>query len=259
MQLRRSQILGSDAYDPMHNGPQRILNVPSAVLWLIGAIVAAHFALLFAPPAVMQSVLLSLAVIPARYADLFGVTAVSPFGVDFPTGFWAEAAPLFGHAFLHAGLGHLFFNALWLLVFGAPTARRLGAENSVIGLSLFLALFFFGAAAGAFTYVALNPAEGSLLVGASGGVSALMGAAARFALRPVAPWETGRPPLAPLNDRGVVGFTMVWIVINAVMGLAAVAPFASGLSVAWEAHLGGYFFGLLAISPLDRAARAALR
>ncbi|MEI9902072.1 MAG: hypothetical protein WDN31_20430 [Hyphomicrobium sp.] len=92
------------------------------------------------------------------------------------------------------------------------------------------------------------------MVGASGAISGLMGATMRFlftaidkggltALRD----EPRQVPLmrlaVALRDRRVVLVTLVFLAANvlAVLGIGSVG--FSG--IAWEAHIGGYFAGLL--------------
>jgi len=42
---------------------------------------------------------------------------------------------------------------------------------------------------------------------------------------------------------------VAWILINAVLGLTGLTPGTAGAPVAWEAHIIGFFAGLLLISP----------
>ena len=55
--------------------------------------------------------------------------------------------------------------------------------------------------------------------------------------------------MAPLATRTVVASTAAWIVINGAMGALHYAPGMGEVSVAWEAHIIGYFAGLLLIGP----------
>jgi membrane associated rhomboid family serine protease len=69
--------------------------------------------------------------------------------------------------------------------------------------------------------------------------------------------EPGRVPLTPLasalTDSRVLLVTGVFVVANflAILGLGGVS--AGG--IAWEAHLGGYFAGLLTFGFFDRSPR----
>ena len=58
----------------------------------------------------------------------------------------------------------------------------------------------------------------------------------------------------------MLGFLAVWFVLNLVFGLAS-GPLTGeeNVSVAWEAHLGGFVFGLLAFSLFDPPADERMR
>ncbi len=56
------------------------------------------------------------------------------------------------------------------------------------------------------------------------------------------------PPLAPLFSRPIIGFTVVWLIANFVAGVTGLGLTDPTTSVAWVAHLGGYFAGLVGIT-----------
>jgi membrane associated rhomboid family serine protease len=167
----------------------------------------------------------------------------------------ATLVPLFGHVFVHGNLPHLLLNVLWLAVFGTGVARRMAIEDERgawrNGL-LFVAFFMASGVAGALAYGVLNPGAGHLLVGASGAISGLMAAAMRFALRPFAPYGPAHGPLASPHARPVAVASAVYIGFNLLTALGAGGLFGSGLQIAWEAHIGGYLFGLYAFPAFDR-------
>nr|WP_272210130.1 rhomboid family intramembrane serine protease [Marinicella sp. W31]MDC2875994.1 rhomboid family intramembrane serine protease [Marinicella sp. W31] len=72
------------------------------------------------------------------------------------------------YSFLHGGWTHIIFNAIWLSIFGAPVAKRIGALR-------FLLLWVTSSAASAFFFAATDWGAVSVLIGASGVVSAYMG------------------------------------------------------------------------------------
>lgn len=81
------------------------------------------------------------------------------------------------YSFLHGGIEHILFNGLWLMAFGAPVLRRIGTVRFVL-------LWCISAAVSAFGHAALNWGDVTVLIGASGVVSALMGRpAASLSLR----------------------------------------------------------------------------
>ncbi|MBB3951331.1 rhomboid family intramembrane serine protease [Aureimonas jatrophae] len=170
---------------------------------------------------------------------------------------WANAVSPLSHAFLHGDWTHFLTNAVWLLAFGTPVARRIGAGRFLIFCAL-------GATAGALLFDLLNPALLQPMIGASGVVSALMGAAARFALSGGAQ-RWGEPAYVPrltlresLTDRTVLFFIVIFFVTNVALGSGAAFLLGEGGAIAWEAHVGGFLFGLLAFDLFDRAPRPDL-
>lgn len=163
------------------------------------------------------------------------------------------------HAFLHANWEHLLLNLAWFAVFGTPVARRYGA---VATTGIFLLAAVAGAAAFAFTSLVLGLDGGVVLIGASGGVSGLTGAAVRFIFQPVLYAEdpgTGRSVAVGrrlaslgevLRDGRARFFTLVWVAINAAVPLFF--PFGGDIGIAWQAHLGGFFCGLLLVPLFER-------
>lgn len=162
----------------------------------------------------------------------------------------------FTHALLHAGWDHLLFNTAWLVIFATPVARRYGAGTM-------LGLFLVSAAAGAALFAATTLYEGIYLVGASGGVAGLTGAAIRFIFQPILMGrhpETGEPVMLGrrLASIGEVFanppsryFALIWLVLNAAVPLV---PMVTGqsLAVAWQAHLGGFLAGFLLVGLFER-------
>ena len=179
------------------------------------------------------------AFIPARYG---------PAGP--PADLYFFTSPL-TYSLLHAGFAHLAINMIWLAAFGAPLAQRIGTLRFV--------LFWITAVLGAATlHFFLHAADMLPLVGASGAVSGMMGAAARFGFRTR---ETGGAsafsgPLLPLaealTNRSVLMFVAVWMVVNLVAGLGFISLGDGSANIAWEAHVGGFLVGFLAVRLFDR-------
>jgi membrane associated rhomboid family serine protease len=167
-------------------------------------------------------------------ADRFGLVAAS-----LGMGRWHT---LLTALFIHGGWAHAGMNAAGALAFGAPVARFLGTRG--LG-SLSFALFYLtcGVLAG-LGYAALNAHSLAAVVGASGAVSGLFGAASRLIEH--------KPGLSPFASRTVVGFAAAWIVTNVAMGLTGFAPGLGAVQIAWQAHIVGYGAGLILIGPWAR-------
>lgn len=199
---------------------ERLFNSPWPVTALAGAIVASF-------------------VIQGRVGDEAWIAyALIPVDV-LGRGRWET---LVTSLFLHGGWAHALMNAAGALAFGAPVARLFGTRAGGT-LVFFLFYLLCGVLAG-LGFVLLNPDGAAPLVGASGAVSGLMGAAARLIDR------GGR--VGPILGRTPVGMTIAWIVVNLVLGFIPLMPGTNGAAIAWQAHLAGYFAGLLLIGPFSR-------
>lgn len=218
-----------------------VINAPAVVIWLILAL-AAVFALMAVAP---ESSILAV----ERWAALYP----EGFLLGPQQGAVVWAAPLVAHQFVHASLTHLGFNSLWLLAFGAPVARRVGEGTG--GALRFLAFYLASGVAGGLAFAVTNPASDALLVGASGAVSGLLGALVRFGFSPRQILSPGESRLTPLFHPRVLSASVVIVIINLASGFLGDAVGAGEARIAWEAHLGGYFFGLVAFPLFERRSR----
>lgn len=133
-----------------------------------------------------------------------------------------EAWRLLSYALLHANAAHLGVNALTLATFGRFVERRLGA-------TWFIAALILGTLVGALAALASAPA-GSLVIGASAGVFALVGASVAYI--------AGEPRLRRTPEvRGELALLAALLLAQGVYD--RVAPQVSG-----GAHLGGVLVGL---------------
>jgi len=233
-----------------------ILNVPLVVVVMLLVLAGVHAVrVLILPDDVDQILVWSFAFVPARYDA--GVLAD---GV-LPGGWGAELWTFLTYALLHADLTHLGFNSIWLLAFASPVARRFGAAR-------FLVFFAVTVIAGAVAYLVVHPGQLAPMIGASAGISGMMGASARFAFEPGGSLDmrrgarsnADRVPAArlgaALRNPRVVTFLAVWFGLNLLFGLGSVSFVDSNQAVAWEAHIGGFLAGLLLFSPFDPVAPA---
>jgi membrane associated rhomboid family serine protease len=209
---------------------QPLLNAPPTVLWLIGALLAAHLVRIMLPGSGPDEIVQNYALIPARYAEAFSQ------GLP-PGGVLGLALPFVTYMFLHGDFTHVGINSLWLLVFGPIVVRRLGTGR-------FLLFFLVCGIVAALLHLAVYWGSGAAVVGASGAVSGLMAAGMRIVYGRI---YGGPQGLAPILSRPIIGFSVVWVAVNIVTGLLRVGVTDSLTLIAWVAHLGGYFAGLVAI------------
>ena len=137
---------------------------------------------------------------------------------------------------VHSGFVHLFFNLIMLLFCGRSVEHVLGGRGIVI-------LYLVGAYAAAAAQYAANPAETIPMVGASGAISALLGAfALLFGRNKV---KIAHPGLATFLNALWLG--AAWIGLQLLVGLTFET---TGLGIAIFAHIGGFLAGLALAKPL---------
>jgi membrane associated rhomboid family serine protease len=186
----------------------------TALAWLVAAVAAPG-----------DQAALSLGFIPARFS-----------GAEVP---WA-AAPAFltplTSTIVHSGLVHIGFNLLIFVWCGMAVERVLG------GLSLTI-LYVAGAYAAALGQWLTDPMGVVPMVGASGAISAVIGA---YSL------SFGRPKRITSSPRvnrwiNAIWLLAAWVVLQMMIGwLAGV----QGVMLATAAHIGGFAAGLLLQRPL---------
>lgn len=151
---------------------------------------------------------------------------------------WREAlvdgsmARLVSALFLHADWAHLLGNLVFLLIFGLPAERAMGPWR-------FMLLFLLGGAVANLSAVLSISTPDRLIIGASGAVSALIGA--YLALFPGARLGVVVPlglflQFVKMPAPLLIG---VWALLQIVF--TYIGP-AFG-AVAWSAHLAGFAFG----------------
>ena len=141
--------------------------------------------------------------------------------------------------FVHTGWGHVIMNALAALAFGPAVARLFPGLR---GRLVFLLLYIMCGVAATVGYGLLYLDSSVPVLGASGAVFGLMGAALRLLGR------RGRGPVALTNKR-FLKTSAILMAVNAATGLIGFAPGMEGVQIAWEAHAIGYVAGALLIGP----------
>lgn len=146
--------------------------------------------------------------------------------------------------FLHGGWAHFLMNSAGALAFGTPVARLFGIDlrGGVVFFVFFLVCGLFGVAG----FAALHLDSWGPTLGASAGVSGLLGAVSRLMER--------RGRLSPIWTRTPLTFAAAWTGLNLVTAFLP-SLMGSNAKVAWEAHVVGFFAGMLLIGLFVRVAR----
>ena len=238
----------AEVRDDDHSPP--VFNLPRSLVVTL-AVLAAIYVLqeYLLDEAARTRFILELAFTPVRY--------VFPLWDQGLAWLWTP----FTYSLLHGSVEHLLFNALWLMAFGAPVIRRIGTVR-------YLIFWVMSAVVSAFFHAFLNWGSETLLIGASGVVSALMGAACRFAFPANGGYDRTHGHLYPrqsivgsFRNRTVVIFTGMWFIGNLLIAFGVPLFGADVGPIAWDAHIGGFLFGFLFFGFFDplHPARAVAR
>lgn len=224
--------------EPEPAGREPVFNIAGVVVILIMACAALHgMRALMLTPSQDFELLLRTAFIPLRYSG------------DFPFEIYSVSSPV-TYAFFHGDVLHLAINMIWLAAFGSPLANRIGAAR-------FIGFWIFTAAAAVLLHYLVHSDDAAMVIGASGAVSGMMAAAARFGFNVD---RSGRRPAfvgrrlsfaGVFRRRTVVVFLTVWFAVNLIAGFGYLVP-GEARSIAWEAHIGGFVAGFFGIALFDR-------
>lgn len=139
---------------------------------------------------------------------------------------------------LHAGILHLLFNLLIFVFCGRSVEGAIGPASLVL-------LYVAGAYAAAACQFAIDPMSRLPMIGASGAISAVIGAYAML---------FGRNRVRVANARAALWLNVLWllaawIVLQVALGIVLSAG-TDGVLLAVGAHIGGFVAGVLLARPL---------
>jgi len=182
---------------------------------------------------------------PVIFTTLYGLGCLAPSDIRGQiVDSYALRAPLVRYGYYDLLLTYMFVHGSWIqvlgnsafcLVFATPLIRAMG--RGWRGAVSFIAFFLVSGVAAGLGYCLLNWYSNYPILGASGAAAALIGAAIRLSS------DAGGHPILPLWHPRVLIISL----------LVAVSQYPLvGGSAAWQAHIAGYLFGLILISPWMR-------
>jgi len=199
---------------PIPRNATVLLAAVIALLWVVVALVGAD-----------ERAAVLMGFVPARLTGLIDISPAVP----------VILMPLTA-TLVHGGLFHVGFNLLIFLWCGTMVERSLGTGPLLL-------LFAVGAYVSAMAQLAFDPAAMVPMIGASGAISAIIGA---YSL------SFGKPKQF-VNSRGLNrALNAVWL-LAAWIALQLMTAFVAGeegMLLATPAHIGGFIAGLLMERPL---------
>ena len=215
--------------------PLRDVNPTRITAWVTIVLIAANVGVFFLIQAGVED---QAEFLYRRAAIACEVTTGAPLSVDErvtgrcesgdDTPFFPEKNPLIAvltSLFLHGSIAHVLFNMWSLWIFGNNVEEAYGRLG-------YLALYVLGGIFATVAFVLTNPESTVPLVGASGAIAAALGSYAvlypRHRVLSLVGWFIIPVP--------AFLFLLIWFVAQFGLG---------GTGVAWEAHVGGFLFGLV--------------
>lgn len=142
------------------------------------------------------------------------------------------AATVVTSMFLHGSYLHIFFNMLFLWIFGPSVEDKVGRLR-------FMFFYFLIGIIATLTFIAVNPRSSIPLIGASGAIAGIMGAYLMlFPWAKILCWFILLFRIPALVFLGLWIALQVWNAKSTPRGVA---------EVAWFAHIGGFLSGFLLI------------
>ena len=156
----------------------------------------------------------------------------------------AEWITILTSMFLHGGWIHILSNMWILMIFGDNVEERMGGVR-------YLTFYLLSGLAAGLLQSFLMPASDEPMIGASGAIAGMLGA--YLILFPHARVASLVPILFIFTVIHVPAtlFLLLWFVSQLFSGWLSLGG-AGGSGVAWWAHVGGFVFGLLAVSVFAR-------
>lgn len=196
----------TDIKPPQKPDKEPLFNIPPLTFGIVLGLTAIHLVRSFSLP-MNQTLVNALAFIPIAFT-------AQPL-----TQFYT----LLGYGLLHFGWAHFLTNITGFMAFGSGTERLFGKAWLVF-------ILCGGIVIGALGHWALSPQSLTPLGGASAGISALFGTL-----------------LIALTHtrRSYWSMVTVFVLTNIIVGFIGL-PDRPGLGIAWQAHIFGFAFGLVA-------------
>jgi membrane associated rhomboid family serine protease len=154
--------------------------------------------------------------------------------------FIPASVPVFSSIFIHGGWMHIIGNMWYLWIFGDNIEDRTGHFR------FFLFYVICGVAA-TVSHIIMNPASNLPTVGASGAIAGVMGAYLILFPRSRILTLIFLIIFIQIIEIPAIFFLGFWILLQVVSGSISSGLAQEGGGVAWWAHIGGFFVGLVIV------------
>ncbi|ONN27173.1 peptidase S54 [Thermosipho affectus] len=182
----------------------------------------------------LQEFFFNYGIVPLRYTWKFNYKYSMIWKEIFPVIYSNPFVPFLSHMFIHGGWSHILGNMWFLWIFGDNVEDKIGHFN-------FLFFYIFGGLFALFFHWMFNFFSPYPLVGASGAISAVMGAYfVQFWYSRIVTLIIWFIPF--LVEIPAVIYLFIWFVLQILNGTISNI---TGSGVAYWAHAGGFIFGMI--------------
>ena len=206
-----------------------VRKTPYATISLIAINTAVFVFQTILGPKIKEVFILKTAAIPYEIMSLKDVS---------PANFLPPPFTLLTSMFVHGGFFHVFWNMLFLWIFGDNIEDRLGKIKFII-------FYLLTGIAASMTHVAMNPDSAIPLIGASGAIAGILGA-----------YIVLYPRAKILTLLFFFFFVQVVkipaIIFLGIWFLTQILNIGAGGGIAWYAHIGGFATGVVLIFLFDK-------
>lgn len=218
------------------------LDPPDALVGLLLALTVIHIGMEIAPAGWRRAVWSAVELSPMRLNA----------AVDHGRNIIGASTRLIGHLLFHVNVPHLLVNLLGTFAPGAYLLHLFSARTSPRASDravAFLLLFILSGLFAGLAFVAADPAAYRGMIGPSGSVAGLWGAAVHaFAMNHE---QQRRIAIAKMAL-----FSALLLGAGVLLDLSAISRWLYGSHAAWQAHVGGYLFGIATYPLIARIAGA---
>ena len=164
--------------------------------------------------------------------------------------------PYLGHMFFHINLAHYVMNVLAMLIAGSFVFREMkahGKPGKSDATAAFIAFFLLSGLAAGFVFTAVNLSSFRPMIGASGAAAGLFGAAVWILIMRSGDGRRSKRYLLACLAVASVNVMLASYLLDT----SVISRFLFNSASAWQAHLGGYVFGVIFYPLFERMAASS--
>lgn len=192
-----------------------------------------------------------------RIWRLFELSPARVLGAGENGDYFSFVRAFVGHIFFHVNLAHLMINLIAVLAAGAFVHREMisrAQTRKSDAAAAFVAFFILSGMFAGLGYVFSDAQSFRAMIGASGAAAGLVGACVWIL---TTRGQDGAPNGDPIRSAMMIALISAIVVsLSIFLDTSKLSLMLFGSASAWQAHIGGYVFGVLAYPLFEKLAGA---